>query len=96
VQRESLSGEKIQPFLSAVDALAQRFHICYEKAKVDGTLRTDIPEREIFSRTLHIMLAAVTRYAVGLVYDAGIPPEEELLYLKDVLLKDHVIQPSRA
>ena len=61
------------------------FHRIYEKAKIDGTVRTDIPENEIFSSTLHLMLAAVTRYAVGLVYDGGTDPEQELRLLKDVL-----------
>ena len=45
------------------------FHLMYEKAKIDGTVRTDIPEKEFLSITLHLMLAVVTRYAVGLVYE---------------------------
>ena len=54
----------------------------------DGTLCTDYPEEVIFSATLHLMLAVVTRYAVGLVYDAGVDPEQELLLQKRMLLRE--------
>lgn len=87
VQREDVTLEQLAPFSGMVDDLMKRFHICYEKAMVDHTLRTDIPEREMFSKTLHLMLAVVTRYAVGLVYDTGIDPEEELLFEKELLLR---------
>lgn len=87
VQREDVTPEQLQPYNSMIGSRFRRFHECYEKGKVDRTLRTDIPEREIFSKTLHLMLAAVTRYAVGLVYDLGIAPEEELIFLKGLLMK---------
>ena len=87
VQREGIPAERMRPYNNVIDALAQRFHVCYEKAKIDGTLRTDIPEREMFSRTLHLMLAAVTRYAVGLVYDGGVDPESELIFLRDMMME---------
>ena len=90
VQRECVTPEKIQPFIRVVDALAERFHAVYAQALLDGTLRTDIPEEEIFSTTLHLMLAAVTRYAVGLVYDAGIDPEKELELQRRVLLQEYI------
>ena len=40
----------------------------------------------MFSTTLHLMLAAVTRYAVGLVYEGGTEPEKELTVLKEMLM----------
>ena len=45
----------------------------------------------MFSATLHLMLAAVTRYAVGLVYLRGPDPEQELL-LRDLLVERFTIQ----
>ena len=90
VQRERVTAETIQPFIGVVDALAGRFHAVYARALRDGTLRTDIREEEIFSTTLHLMLAAVTRYAVGLVYDAGNDPEQELELLKRVLMREYI------
>ena len=60
----------------------------YEKAERDHTIRTDEPEEKMFSTTLHLMLAAVTRYAIGLVYipESGFDAEKELEKLKEALL----------
>ena len=41
-------------------------------------------------RFLHLMLAVVTRYAVGLVYNEESDPEEELLMQKDMLMRRFV------
>lgn len=91
VQREGIPSEMMRPYNDVIEALVKRFHVTYEKGKADGTLRTDESETEIFSKTIHLMLAAVTRYAVGLVYDGGIDPEKELLFLKDMLMHAYVI-----
>ena len=48
-------------------------------------MRTDLPAQEVFATSLHLMLAAATRYAVGLVYRSG-DPEQELELLKSMLL----------
>ena len=58
-----------------------------QKAMEDGTLRTDVMEATMFSSALHIMLAAVTRFAAGLVYvKDGANPEDELGLLRNALL----------
>ncbi len=50
-------------------------------------LRTEVPEDEMFSVTLHLMLAAVTRYAVGLAYKPeGFDEMRELEIQKEMLL----------
>lgn len=48
-------------------------------------------EEEIFSIILHLMLAAVTRYAVGLVYipESGFDVEKELERMKIALLHEY-------
>ena len=63
----------------------------YLKAEQDHTIRTDEPEELMFSKTLHLMLAVVTRYAVGLVYtpENGFDPEKELLFQKNMILKEY-------
>ena len=86
VQSEEIAPEQMSPYMTVIGALAERFHGVYERGRRDGTLRTDVPERELFSTSLHLMLAAVTRYAVGLVYQGGGDPEQELLTLKRMLL----------
>ncbi len=92
IANERASSEQIAPFSRVIDGVESRFHDTYLQAKTDGTLRTDVPENEMFSTTLHLMLAAVTRYAVGLVYMGGTDPEKELQALKEMLLSRYVRQ----
>ena len=87
VKREGLPQDRLKPYADVIEALEERFHRNYLRGQQDGTLRTDIPEKEMFSASLHLMLAAVTRYAVGLMYDAGIDPERELALQKELLLQ---------
>ena len=82
-----MDAETAVPYQKVIGGLREQFHDMCLKARQDHTLRTDVPEEEMFSATLHLMLAAVTRYAVGLVYDAGIDPEKELKLLKDMLME---------
>ena len=69
-----------------------RFAETYRKGKEDGTLRTDMSAEEMFSVTAHLMLAAVTRYAVGLVYTVDTDIEKELLLLKEMMINKFVIK----
>ena len=79
----------MQPYVQIVDELADEFHSVYQKAILDGLLRTDIPEKTMFSSVLHIMLAATTRYVAGLVYIMdGTNPEEELVLLRNTMLQE--------
>ena len=89
VRGEHISAGSTGAYTAMIEALEGRFHVIYEKAAKDGTMRTDVPEREMFSATLHLMLAAVTRYAVGLVYQEGSDPEEELILLKRMLMREY-------
>ena len=86
---EAGTTDQKQPYLQMVDALGVRFHELYERGMKDGTLRDDIPEATMFSSSFHIMLAAVTRYAAGLVVvlEDGSDPESELVMLEELLLK---------
>ena len=90
VMNEEISSERMEPYTSVIEELEKRFHGVYEQAKQDGTLRTDIPEQKIFSTTLHLMLAAATRYAVGLIYQGG-EPEAELKALKEMLMQRYTV-----
>ena len=88
VQSEQPDTGTLEPYRDMIKGLAKRFHVVYEKAERDHTIRTDIPEHEMFSATLHLMLAVVTRYAVGLVYQSeeGFDAVKELEVLKEALL----------
>lgn len=89
VQSEHIDAGMLQPYQKMIEELKEQFHEMYLKAMQDETLRVDEGEEKMFSKTLHLMLAAVTRYAVGLVYipESGFDAEEELETMKEMLLE---------
>lgn len=88
VQAENLDAETLRPYREMIARYEQQFHDVYLKAKKDKTIKTDTSEQEMFSTTLHLMFAVITRYAVGLVYtpDEGFDAMKELGVMKDMLL----------
>lgn len=91
IQSERIDPEVMKPYRAMIEGLKSDFQVIYARAEQDHTVRTDQSEEEMFSATLHLMLAAVTRYAIGLVYDGGTEPEAELILLRDMLLRHYVI-----
>ena len=85
----------MQPYIQIIEELSDEFHAVYQKAMSDGLLRTDIPEKTMFSSVLHIMLAATTRYAAGLVYVMGTDPEDELVFLRNAILREFIQETGR-
>lgn len=90
MQNIQISSEALQPYTDMIGTIYAKFAKMYARAERDGTVRTDMSAKQMFSYTLHIMLAAVTRYAVGLVYqpDGDINPEAELVLLRNTLLRE--------
>lgn len=90
IQGQPDIAQQISPFTKAFSIIEQRFHTVYSLAQEDRTLRTDIPETVIFSTMVHLMMAAATRYALGLIYqpDNGLDPEAELTLLKNMIIKE--------
>ena len=78
--------EQKQPYQELVDALSLQFHALYERGRLDGTLNVDTPEYTMFSSVFHIMLAAVTRYAMGLAIVNESDTEKELMILANMML----------
>lgn len=90
---ERVSQEQSRSYQDVVDTLKKAFHELYLTGMKDGTLRTDLPESVMFSSSFHIMLAAVTRYAMGLVYlEADVDPERELVLLEEALFKVYAVE----
>ncbi len=88
IEREAVTPEQMKPYRQVTEILIGGFHNIFGKAG-DGTLRRDISEQLLASSVIHIMLAAVTRYAVGLVYVVpGANPEDELILLRSALLRE--------
>ncbi|MCR5272027.1 MAG: TetR/AcrR family transcriptional regulator [Lachnospiraceae bacterium] len=88
VKSEKVKEGILDPYNNTIGNLKGWFHSMYLMAEKDHTIRTDIPEDEIFSTSLHLMLAAITRYAVGLMYipEGEWNPEDEIKCLKDMIL----------
>ena len=87
------TAEQQSPYLKVIEGLKASFHGIYEKCLEEGTIRKDLSEEIMVSSSFHIMLAAVTRYAVGLVYvpQTGADPEAELVMLEKALLREYMI-----
>ena len=86
VRNAEWTEEQKQPYIDMVTTLGKQFHELYERGMKDGTLKTDISEQTMFSSTFHIMLAAITRYAVGLAVVNESDPENELMMLANMML----------
>ncbi len=86
--RKGISGIGVEKQLSALAPLNNLFHEKYEKAKTDGSIRTDIPENQLFTTVAITMLGMSERYAQGLVWamEDSNDYSRELSYLKEMLL----------
>ncbi|MBO5536970.1 MAG: TetR/AcrR family transcriptional regulator [Clostridia bacterium] len=92
IRGENADGEAVASYSRMIDRLAVLFQQAWERGARDGTLCTDTPWKQAFSAILHLMLAAVTRYAVGLVYQTAdsSETESELVLLRNMLLQQYV------
>ena len=81
------TAEQLAEYTNTINEFARMFAAVYEKGRLDGTLRTDLPAEALFTASAHIMLAVATRYAAGLVYHAqsDANDSEELEMLRDML-----------
>ena len=87
LQSEQIPMEKTAVYQMLIRSLEARFSRIYEKGQRDGSIRSDLSEGVCFSTLLHLMLATVTRYAVGLVFMNGeTDVEKELTTQRDLLL----------
>ena len=86
IQSEDIATDKMQDYLQMIRKLEKPFAATCHKGRADGTIKTNLSETKMFSVTLHLMLATVTRYAVGLAYNEDTDAEAELELLKEMLL----------
>lgn len=82
--------EALASFEESIASANKRFHLMYEKAKEDKTLRTDMSEDEFIRITIHTMMAACSHYAGGFVWgaksDKNADYTRELISLKEMLI----------
>jgi len=84
----SKDNESLTEFHNALYSVNTRLHMMYEKAKVDHTFRTDLPEEEFMRVTVHTMMAACEYYAEGFIWGSEENRDytPELLILKEMIL----------
>ena len=86
VRNAEWSQEQKVQYEKVASSFGKIFHELYTRGMQDGTLNSAISEQTMYSSTFHIMLAAVTRYAVGLAVVFENEPERELVMLEEMML----------
>lgn len=88
VTHEGAAQEQLVDFNRSLYSANTRFHLMYEKAKEDGTFRTDIPEDIFFRVTLHSMMAACAHYAGDFIWGAKDNKDytAELILLREMIV----------
>lgn len=89
VVRERTQRNQLEEHLSALEPIGKLFHVKYEEAKVNHSIRTDIPEEEMFTTITLTMLGMAERYAEGIVWADNESPNhlKELEYTRDMILQ---------
>lgn len=85
---QQVAREQLKEHLSVLEPIQNLFHSAYERAKTDGSVRTDLSEQQIFTTAAITMLSMAERYAQGIVWADNCREDhtQELLYLKEMLL----------
>ena len=93
VQHENTTEEQLRPYVEAINIFARMFSELYEKGRIDGTIRTELPKEKMFASTSHIMLAVIVRYAQGLLFsgDDEADMTQEVLMVKHMILREFVV-----
>ena len=92
IQIDDIESEELRTHIHSIELFRESFSGIYERGMQSGELRKDVTAEKMFSATVHLMLAAATRYAVGLVYHAQSGRElEELELLKKMLIREYTV-----
>lgn len=85
---KGVAEEQLREHLDVLEPIRDLFHRMYERAKVDGSIRTDISEQQMFTTVIITMLSVAERYAQGIVWanDHKSDHTQELVFLKEMLL----------
>ena len=88
ISREKVRGEALAEHLDVLKPAGALYHKFYEQARSDKSIRTDIPEQQLFTSVAIAMLAVAERYAQGIVWadDHKEDHTQELEFLKGMLL----------
>lgn len=88
IYHEGIEGGALIEHLDVLKPLRVVYHNLYERARVDKSIRMDIPEQQLFTSVAIAMLAVAERYTQGIVWanDNKADHTQELEYLKEMIL----------
>lgn len=88
IQGYEIEEESLNEYIGMSNVVNDRFHLMYEKAKDDKSIRTDMSEDELFRITCHTMIAACQYYAGGFIWGASANRDytKDLLVLKQMMM----------
>lgn len=78
ILHEHPTQEEMAPYYEAVSFFPKFFHSRYAKAFEDHSIRTDIPEEEVYYGIMYTMLTAASKFSYGTVF----PGERKLDYTR--------------
>lgn len=68
INRQHTKKDELKEHLDPLESIHSVFRIAYQRAQVDHSIRTDIPEDVLFTTIAIGMLAMAERYAQGIVW----------------------------
>ncbi|MGN0793541.1 MAG: TetR/AcrR family transcriptional regulator [Aristaeellaceae bacterium] len=88
IRHSGVEDAQLREHLDVLEPIRSLFHRMYERARVNGSIRTDIPEQQMFTTVVITMLSVAERYAQGIVWanDHKDDHTQELVFLKEMLL----------
>lgn len=91
LNHEDVSEEQKELLRKVFARTDERFHLMYEKAKEDHTIRTDISEKDLIRVTFHSIMAICIHYAGGFVWRADADDDyRDDLYRVKTMIMDYV------
>lgn len=68
ILREKPAVEDMTPYYESVKFFREKFQKGFAKAAIDHTIRTDIPEEQVYYGIMYAMLSMASKYAHGTIY----------------------------
>ncbi len=87
-RNEVLPAEELEPYTRAVGKLRENFGAVCRMAQEDHTVRTDLPEDEMFFLIFHLILSFTSHLAAGTAGGEGISADGQLAALRSMILRE--------
>lgn len=86
--RQQTQPELLTAHLDPLQPIQTLFHLAYQRAQTDHSIRTDVPESVLFTTIAIGMLAIAERYAQGIVWTSSGNSEhlQELQLMQEMIL----------